>query len=52
MGTCTSPAPFHLSDGGPLLWPMWREPGAPYPATVGHNTLDRPEGAPASEKRM
>ncbi|WFE24270.1 GNAT family N-acetyltransferase [Solwaraspora sp. WMMD937] len=22
----TATAPFHLPDGGPLLWPMWRQP--------------------------
>jgi GNAT superfamily N-acetyltransferase len=24
-------APYHLPDGGPLMWPMWREPQRPDP---------------------
>lgn len=27
----TTPTPIHLPDGGPPLWPMWRQPRRPAP---------------------
>ncbi|MFV2008563.1 MULTISPECIES: GNAT family N-acetyltransferase [unclassified Micromonospora] len=31
----TTPTPIHLPDGGPPLWPMWRQPRTPHAAAGG-----------------